>query len=395
MLSAPLTASSTALAIALTGLHAGATAWLGFAYVAVVSMFLGFFAWYAGLARGGVARIGQVQLAQPVLTLGWSAAAARRARRGGHAADARSRCWPAWRRRSAPRDRGSPRSSMSGYPFARMAVNTNAVGKRYPPLTYAVGREKIREYAFAVGETNPLHLEVAGRARPGLSRRRRAADVRRGLRSPALGPALFDPEVGINFALMVHGGQEFNWGPLVVAGDEIETTVTVKDISERGGTGFYVFESVSTNQRGDDGVHRHLVEHRARRVSDAGRRSDPRAQGDARQVPDGALRGRLGRLQPDPHRRGLRQAGRVCRGGSCTGCGRWPRWRGRRPTPAGGPHSLRRLPVQFRGMGLPEHEITVTGTVHELRDGVAIVHTVAEQDGKAIIRNAEAEIAVE
>src|SRR6185437_12663986 len=74
VLSAPLTASVTAVAIALTGLHAGATAWLGFAYVAVISMFLGFFAWYAGLARGGVARIGQVQLAQPVLTLAWSAA---------------------------------------------------------------------------------------------------------------------------------------------------------------------------------------------------------------------------------------------------------------------------------------------------------------------------------
>ena len=74
VLCAPLTASVTGVAIALTGLHAGPTAWLGFAYVAVVSMFLGFFAWYAGLARGGVARIGQVQLAQPVLTLGWSAA---------------------------------------------------------------------------------------------------------------------------------------------------------------------------------------------------------------------------------------------------------------------------------------------------------------------------------
>ena len=84
----------------LTGLHAGATAWLGFAYVAVVSMFLGFFAWYAGLARGGVARIGQVQLAQPVLTLGWSAALL-----GEHVGPARCsprwRCWPAWRRRSA------------------------------------------------------------------------------------------------------------------------------------------------------------------------------------------------------------------------------------------------------------------------------------------------------
>ena len=47
--------------------------WLGFAYVAVISQFLGFFAWYAGLARGGVARIGQVQALQPVLTLTWAA----------------------------------------------------------------------------------------------------------------------------------------------------------------------------------------------------------------------------------------------------------------------------------------------------------------------------------
>jgi drug/metabolite transporter (DMT)-like permease len=74
VLSAPVTATVTALAIGLVGAHGGTTAWLGFAYVTTVSMFLGFFAWYAGLARGGVARIGQVQLAQPVLTLGWAAA---------------------------------------------------------------------------------------------------------------------------------------------------------------------------------------------------------------------------------------------------------------------------------------------------------------------------------
>ncbi len=52
---------------------AAAAAWSGFAYVSLVSMFLGFFAWYAGLALGGIARIGQVQLAQPVLTLVWAA----------------------------------------------------------------------------------------------------------------------------------------------------------------------------------------------------------------------------------------------------------------------------------------------------------------------------------
>jgi acyl dehydratase len=59
---------------------------------------------------------------------------------------------------------------------------------------------------------------------------------------------------------------------------------------------------------------------------------------------------------------------------------------------AGGPDKLRRLAVQFRGMGLPEREITVTGTVREHAAGRAIIDTVAEQDGKQIIRNATAEV---
>ena len=74
VLSLPLTAAVGSIAAATSPLGAvPADAWLGFAYVSLFSMFLGFFAWYAGLARGGVAKIGQVQLAQPILTLGWAA----------------------------------------------------------------------------------------------------------------------------------------------------------------------------------------------------------------------------------------------------------------------------------------------------------------------------------
>jgi acyl dehydratase len=62
---------------------------------------------------------------------------------------------------------------------------------------------------------------------------------------------------------------------------------------------------------------------------------------------------------------------------------------------AGGPHALKRLSVTFRGMGLPEREIAVTGKVAAVKDGVAIVHAVAEQDGRAIVRNAEAELSLE
>ena len=59
---------------------------------------------------------------------------------------------------------------------------------------------------------------------------------------------------------------------------------------------------------------------------------------------------------------------------------------------AGGPHRLKRLSVQFRGMGLPEHEITVTSSVKSVEGDVALVDTVAEQAGNQIIRNAEAEL---
>jgi drug/metabolite transporter (DMT)-like permease len=73
ILSLPVTVPVAAIAFAAGGAHGGAAAWLGFAYVSIISMFLAFFAWYGGLARGGVAKIGQVQLAQPVLGLVWAA----------------------------------------------------------------------------------------------------------------------------------------------------------------------------------------------------------------------------------------------------------------------------------------------------------------------------------
>jgi acyl dehydratase len=132
-----------------------------------------------------------------------------------------------------------------------MPLNTQAIGKTYEPFVYAVGREKIREYAAAVGETNPLHFDVDAARAAGY------ADV---VAPPmfavvyagrSVAPALFDPDVGLNFAMMVHGGQEFRWGPLVIAGDEITTTTEVQDIADRGGMGFYVFESVSKNERGE------------------------------------------------------------------------------------------------------------------------------------------------
>jgi acyl dehydratase len=133
-----------------------------------------------------------------------------------------------------------------------LAVDESKKGKTYPPFEYEVGREKIREYANAVSEHTPVHHD--GEAA-------RAAGFRDVVAPPmfavvysarSVAAGVLDPEVGINFARMLHGGQEFVWGEPVCSGDTITTTTTVKDLYERGGMEFYVFESVSQNQDGQE-----------------------------------------------------------------------------------------------------------------------------------------------
>jgi acyl dehydratase len=125
------------------------------------------------------------------------------------------------------------------------------VTKTFAPVTYAVGREKVREYARAVGETNPLHLDVEAARAAGYRDVVAPPMFAVVYTSPAIGPAMVDPEVGMDFARMVHGAQEFAWGPLVVAGDEITTEAELEETSERGGLTFFVFRTTSTNQRGE------------------------------------------------------------------------------------------------------------------------------------------------
>jgi len=135
-----------------------------------------------------------------------------------------------------------------------MPVETKAVGKEYPPVGYEVGLEKIREYANAVGESGDVHRDREAAKAAGFRDVVAPPMFTVVYSSPALGPAILDPDVGINLAAMVHGGQEFVWGEPVCAGDVITTSSRVKEIFEKDGKGFYVFESTSVNQDGDEVV---------------------------------------------------------------------------------------------------------------------------------------------
>ena len=137
---------------------------------------------------------------------------------------------------------------------AAVPVDTSAKGKTYPPHTYEVGKEKIREYAQAVGEENPIYFD----------RERARAEGFRDIPAPpmftvvyqwgAVVPPALDPELGMDVTRVLHAGQQFAWGEPVCAGDTITTELTVGDIYETAGNGFYVFETVSRNQDGQEVV---------------------------------------------------------------------------------------------------------------------------------------------
>ena len=114
---------------------------------------------------------------------------------------------------------------------------------------YAVGREKVREYAQAVGESDPRYLDLEAARAAGFADVVAPPMFAAVYSAPAVFPALV--ESGMDFDRMVHGAQEFTWHEPVVAGDEITTEAELEESSERAGMKHYVFRSTSRNQRGE------------------------------------------------------------------------------------------------------------------------------------------------
>jgi acyl dehydratase len=135
-----------------------------------------------------------------------------------------------------------------------MAVDTEKVGQSYDPAEFEVDAERIRKYADAVSEDNPVYRDVDAAREAGFRDVVAPPMFAVVYSAPAMGPAIFDVIGMDQLPRMVHGGQEFVWGEPVCAGDVITTQAEVKEIYDKDGKAFYVFESVSRNQDGQEVV---------------------------------------------------------------------------------------------------------------------------------------------
>ena len=134
-----------------------------------------------------------------------------------------------------------------------MPLDQSYVGRSYPPTEpYQVGREKIREFARAIGATDPERLD------PEAARALGYADVV----APPTFPIIFtmasshrqiveDPELGIDYSRVVHGDQRFAYRRPIVAGDALVCVNTVEEITSRGGHDFMTTRSDVSTEAGE------------------------------------------------------------------------------------------------------------------------------------------------
>ncbi|MER6509366.1 MaoC family dehydratase N-terminal domain-containing protein [Nonomuraea sp. NPDC048881] len=133
-----------------------------------------------------------------------------------------------------------------------MALNRDFVGRTYPSAApYEVSRVKIKEFAAAIGDNNPVYRDREAARAAGYP------DVIAPPTFPIVfslqagGEALVDPELGLNLAMVVHGEQRFEYVRPVCAGDELVTTATITDIRSAGRNELLTIRSDVTTVAGE------------------------------------------------------------------------------------------------------------------------------------------------
>ncbi|PZG20438.1 MaoC family dehydratase N-terminal domain-containing protein [Nonomuraea aridisoli] len=133
-----------------------------------------------------------------------------------------------------------------------MALNRDFVGKSYGPTApYEVSRVKIREFAAAIGDNNPVYRDKEAARAAG------HPDVIAPPTFPIVfslqsgGEALVDPGLGVNFAMVVHGEQRFEYVRPIRAGDELVMTSTITDIRTAGQNELLTIRSDVTTVEGE------------------------------------------------------------------------------------------------------------------------------------------------
>ncbi|HVV14338.1 MaoC family dehydratase N-terminal domain-containing protein [Amycolatopsis sp.] len=133
-----------------------------------------------------------------------------------------------------------------------MALDQSFIGRTYPPTsTYEVGREKIREFAEAIGDDNPVYRDPEAARAAGHPDVIAPPTFLTVINLAAINTIANDPELGLDYTRMVHGDQSFRYTRPVHAGDRLRLTTHVEDIMARAGNDFLTVRADITDEAGE------------------------------------------------------------------------------------------------------------------------------------------------
>lgn len=116
-----------------------------------------------------------------------------------------------------------------------MPLNAAFVGKAYPSMPpYLVGREHIRDFATAIGDHNPAFHNVDAARELGYPDLIAPPTFAFSLTMKAMAMAMFDPDLGLEYGLVVHGEQRFDYERPIHAGDELTVSCVIAEIRSAG-----------------------------------------------------------------------------------------------------------------------------------------------------------------
>src|SRR5215472_1707110 len=116
-----------------------------------------------------------------------------------------------------------------------MAVNREFVGRTFPPTEpYEVSRVKIAEFAAAIGDNNPIYRDRAAAQAAGHPDVIAPPTFAIVISMAGSGAALADPGLGLNYAMVVHGEERFEYARPIMAGDVVTAQVTLTEIRDAG-----------------------------------------------------------------------------------------------------------------------------------------------------------------
>ncbi len=132
-----------------------------------------------------------------------------------------------------------------------MPLNQELKGKEYQEVEFAVERDRVLQFADAIGEDDPIYRDPEAAKAAGYDDQLAPPTFVTAMQIMTSGQVVMDQELGLNYTLVVHGEQEYDWRRPVRVGDKLRATPRIADIYARGPNEFLVIEAEIKDQSGE------------------------------------------------------------------------------------------------------------------------------------------------